>query len=325
MRVSYIMYNDDFLDDFIEFWNNSFADRRSYLKATRERMIDRCFSREGFDQNAMFLAVRGENIVGVGHAGFPVPISNMRPKIDRTVGLIHLLYVSPNVRRQGIGTHLLNLCQEYTSGTKCVFVGIMDWKGWNPYYGAGQSSLVPLWGSSEGIGISADDVEMNHFLLKRGFEVYNITVSMLANLEAISRDKLASTGIPIQRIPQRWIMCGHPLDSPISERLGRHGPCESHVYVQDGYVRGKIVTYSMEEVMPNREAIIDFMVEPSLRGKGIGRALLRSALSSMLKRGSRECELNVSPSENQRAYSIYEKYGFRTVAKWISYQKTTHK
>jgi len=194
-----------------------------------------------------------------------------------------------------------------------------DWKGWNPYYGAGQRSLLPLWGSSEGIGISSEDSETKQFLLNRGFTVFGKTVSMLTDLKSIRHDKLSPTEIPIQTIPNRWIMCGGPLESPSSERW--RGPCESHVYIEDGYIRGKIVTYSMEELVPGREAIIDFMVEPAFRGRGIGSALLRGALRSMQQRGSKECELNTSPSENQKAFLMYQRWGFQIVAEWLSYQK----
>jgi ribosomal protein S18 acetylase RimI-like enzyme len=56
----------------------------------------------------------------------------------------------------------------------------------------------------------------------------------------------------------------------------------------------------------------DLVVRESWRGRGLGEALMRHALGAFLARGLTAVELKVH-ADNERAVSLYERLGFRTV------------
>jgi ribosomal protein S18 acetylase RimI-like enzyme len=54
----------------------------------------------------------------------------------------------------------------------------------------------------------------------------------------------------------------------------------------------------------------DFVVHPSVRGQGIGEALLRTAFGAFSRRGASDVRLKVQ-SENMTARRLYARVGFR--------------
>ena len=191
--------------------------------------------------------------------------------------------------------------------------------GEDVFYSHSRSSLLPLWGSSEGIGIEASDYETRSFLEKQGYHELDKTVSMVADLSDTHRTVTSNANLV--PVPSRWIMVGGSLDDDTDDFLPPPAPCESLVYPGEGIVAGKIVTYSMSELDPKRAAITDFWVHQPHRGKGIGSILLDAALSRLLEKGFEKVELVTDPSKNPVAYDMYRRREFRVVAEWCSYQK----
>jgi len=193
--------------------------------------------------------------------------------------------------------------------------------GEDTFYSHSESSLLPLWGSSEGIGLETNDHETRIFLQKRGYHQLDNTVSMVTDLNAIPK---RATGISnMILVPNRWIMVNPdlPLDDPANDFLLPPVPCESLVYLDEGIVAGKIVTYPMSQLDTKRVAIVDFWVHQTYRGKGIGSILLDAALHHLMRRGFDKVELVTDPLKNRVAYAMYERRGFRIVAEWCSYRK----
>jgi ribosomal protein S18 acetylase RimI-like enzyme len=248
----------------------------------------------------------------MGHAGFAKKGS------DRDKGIIHVLVVRQEMRRKGIGSQLLNYCESFLSTASTVTIGAM---GEDIFYSHSESSLLPLWGSSEGIGLEAKDYETRRFLERRGYRQLDNTVSMVADLSAIS-EPVADTSNVVP-VSSRWIMANPdvPLEDPANDFLRPPAPCESLVYLQKGAVVGTIVTYSMSELEQGRAAIIDFWVHQPYRGKGIGNILLDATLNHLSKKGFNKVELVTDPLKNSVAYAMYKKRGFRIVTEWCSYQK----
>jgi len=144
-------------------------------------------------------------------------------------------------------------------------------------------------------------------------------VSVVADLSDAHR--VAANIGDVVSVPNRWIMVGGALDDETNDFLPPPAPCESLVYLEEGIVTGKIVTYSMSELDPRRAAIVDLWVHQPHRGKGIGSILLDAALSRLLEKGFEKVELVTDPSKNPVAYNMYRRRGFRVVAEWCSYQK----
>ncbi len=76
----------------------------------------------------------------------------------------------------------------------------------------------------------------------------------------------------------------------------------------------KIVGYIVADMIPNHGRALghvkDIAVHPSRRGEGIGRELLKQALSGLRARGTHSVKLEVRAS-NEPAISLYRDFGFR--------------
>jgi len=303
-------YADDLLEGLVRLWNSSFSGKRNFRMVTPQTLRSYCINREDFDPEGLFLAIDGHEVVGIGHAGFA------GKGRDRDKGLIHLLVVRSDMRRKGIGWQLLNSCESFLSGTSTITIGPM---GEEVFYSYSRSSLLPLWGSSEGIGIEASDYETRNFLEKRGYRQLDSMVSMVVDLSNIRGHVTDNAGVV--PVPDRWVMAGHRLEDETNDFWPLPAPCKSFVYLEEGVVAGKIVTYSMSELGPRRAAILDFWVHEPCRGKGIGSILLDATLHRLLQEGYDEVELKTNQLESPLAYAMYKKRGFRIAAEWCSYQK----
>lgn len=252
-------HKDDLLEGLVRLWNSSFRQKRNFRAITPQILRSYCMNRDDFDPEGLFLAVENNEVVGMGHAGFAKKGS------DQDRGLIHLLVVRGDVRQKAIGGRLLNSCESFLSRASTITIDAM---GEDVFYSHSRSSLLPLWGSSEGIGIEASDYETRSFLEKQGYHELDKTVSMVADLSDTHRTVTSNANLV--SVPNRWIMVGGSLDDETNDFLPPPAPCESLVYLEEGIVAGKIVACSMSELDPKRAAITDFWVHQPLRGKGIG-------------------------------------------------------
>jgi ribosomal protein S18 acetylase RimI-like enzyme len=83
-----------------------------------------------------------------------------------------------------------------------------------------------------------------------------------------------------------------------------------HVVIRD--------TPPMPIVVPRRFAFVDsLVVDPSVRGQGIGKALLNIAQDWAKEQGATSVELNVYEF-NQRAISFYQALGYETLSRKLS-------
>jgi ribosomal protein S18 acetylase RimI-like enzyme len=304
-------YSDDFLESIVRLWNSSFNTKRNFTMVTPQILRAYCINRPDFDPEGFFLAVENHEVVGIGHAGFA------KKSHDKGEGLIHVLAVRSDMRRKGIGQRLLDSCESFLSKASTIMIGAL---GLNVLYSHSKSSLLPLWGSSEGIGIEANDREARRFLEKREYRHLDTSVSMvmdLSNIHIHVKDVTSAVSVP-----NRWVMAGAALEDTTKDFLPQPAPCGSVVHLEDGIVAGKIVTYPMSRLDPTRVGIIDFWVHEPCRGKGIGSILLDAALRGLSQRGFAKVEVLTNPTKNAIAYAMYRRRGFRVVAEWCSYQKT---
>jgi ribosomal protein S18 acetylase RimI-like enzyme len=95
--------------------------------------------------------------------------------------------------------------------------------------------------------------------------------------------------------------CSGPDD--LGDRLGRTALVE---------LRGAVVGTLFLERDDEEASIFGFVVEPSLRGRGIGRAALRQACEQLRADGARRISLDVDVA-NDRALGLYMSIGFTPV------------
>ncbi|TMK60875.1 MAG: GNAT family N-acetyltransferase [Actinobacteria bacterium] len=63
-------------------------------------------------------------------------------------------------------------------------------------------------------------------------------------------------------------------------------------------------------------------VRPQMQRRGIGSALLRSALADLSRRGLRIAELNVDSQNESGAVDLYRKVGMTVVWEWLDYVRS---
>jgi ribosomal-protein-alanine N-acetyltransferase len=83
-----------------------------------------------------------------------------------------------------------------------------------------------------------------------------------------------------------------------------------------GAVRG----YLVARTAGDEAEVLDVAVDPAVRGRGIGRALLADALRGLGERGARRAYLEVRES-NTVALRLYQSMGFRPVGRRRGYYR----
>lgn len=84
----------------------------------------------------------------------------------------------------------------------------------------------------------------------------------------------------------------------------------------------RVRAYACTWIVADRMEINDVAVEPALRGRGLGRELLRHALDVARARGCGSARLEVRPS-NLPAIALYRSLGFREVGRRPRYYDDT--
>jgi len=87
---------------------------------------------------------------------------------------------------------------------------------------------------------------------------------------------------------------------------------------------GRIVGASYQYVLADERIgwIGDLGVRPEMQGRGIGSALLRSALADLSRRGMKIAELNVDSQNESGAVKLYRNVGMTVVREWLDYERS---
>jgi ribosomal protein S18 acetylase RimI-like enzyme len=106
-------------------------------------------------------------------------------------------------------------------------------------------------------------------------------------------------------------MRSHLLGVQYAGRRQSHGvnypDAASHVIAADGADAGWVVV----NTLPDEVRVVDIMVLPALRGRGIGNAVLRFIMAAAAEAGT-PVRLNVYIT-NHAAIRLYERLGFRRI------------
>lgn len=311
-------YREDLLGPIVEFWNREFADRRNFFpideEIFRQRVVAKHYGVEGFDSQGFFVALVGDELAGIAHAGiWSESICRLRDPqwAGGDEGYLALICVSRQHRRQGIGHALMAAvhdfwgdCEHLTIDTQCL----------SPFYGNSDGVYTPFWGTPEGIGTRWDDRETLGFLERQGFVPSRRATSYVLRL--LTSDPGGASAAVRQNMALISLNNEHLV-------IGK-GPDARQVFPQqnlfdclgcviDDKVVGLISTYCMRELGSDRRAIYDFEVALGFRGLGIGTTLLREAIQHMRQAGAEACE---AVTLDDGAGRLYEKAGFTSVAEW---------
>lgn len=105
-----------------------------------------------------------------------------------------------------------------------------------------------------------------------------------------------------------------------TRRAGHYDPSLVLVAERAGRIVG--VSYQYVLVDDGIGWIGDLGVRPEMQRRGIGSALLRSALADISRRGMRIAELNVDAENGSGAVQLYRTVGMTVVREWLDYERS---
>lgn len=140
------------------------------------------FSQPYFDSAGFFLAVEDDQVIGFCHAGFAA--NEQRTKIDNTRGTIAAVVVHPDHRRQGIGTELLQLAEQYLTAAGANHIVAGAGLGNNGFYNG-------IYGGLTASGFVADSFPWAEFWEPKGYSLASTTQVLHRDLN-IGRDPISA-------------------------------------------------------------------------------------------------------------------------------------
>jgi ribosomal protein S18 acetylase RimI-like enzyme len=248
-------------------WNEAFTQRGSPRLISNTLLERYALAKSIFDPKGLTVALNDGNVVGWAHAGMSGNPFNTQP-----TGVTCLVGVRPALRRQGIGTELLQRSEQYLRqrGAEILLAG-GHWPN-NPFY-------MGLYGGCESPGFLQSDEPAEPFLVKNGYHVqYKIRV-LQRKLDQPMR-MFDPRFVPMR---QRFeLQFGSPrrLMSPWHELV--HGWVDPLQFVLNdkqsgGWVARTLVwemdAFSFYWQRPS-VGIFDFEVNPAYRRDGVGRYFL---------------------------------------------------
>ena len=362
-RVILRPFSEHDLPALVSLWNEAFADRRNYVQLTVETFEQRILFCPAHDNSGLILAWHetgssGQDpspaLVGFVHAFKPSPRSGQYVKW-KAEHQIAVLYVDPSYRRQGIGGRLMQAAENWLYYCPVHITGETL-----PCYGTIEGPKPPFFGSTERLGIAAEETDLLHFLASRGYAIRDagdvtMTLDIAKHRPATPQTlDLDRWGLSIRPVDN-----AHPFDG--SEPSGREeyslwGDNDGYPYAAlvlvdaGGQLHGHISWYPIPSAniigkdrtsdqdidgasgMGDKIALSHFWLSPDLRGKELGSYLLDLGLHAMSEpnpnfpglcsNGPRYIELHTHLLHNERAVALYQRRGFQIEVAWVKLVKT---
>ncbi len=278
------------------------------------------FAQRYFDRDGLILAIDSESdeVVGMIHAGFGP--NDAHSDIDAGVGVICLVLVRPDFRRQGIGRELVRRAEEYlqTRGSETLIAGPAA--PFDPFY-------VGLYGGSQPSGFLESDPDAAPFLAAVGYQPVERFAVMQRDLQS-GRDPMSFKVVTIRRKTELG-MAGAPAN-PTWWWMTRYGRLDSLRFLLVPKLGGEplaaVTVLGLDLYLPKwQERVIgltDLVVPEDERRKGYGQALLLELSRRLREELVNKVEAHVSES-NSEAVKTFEAGGFARIDTGIVYRKAS--
>ncbi|QDT66457.1 GNAT family N-acetyltransferase [Calycomorphotria hydatis] len=276
------------------------------------------FSQRYFDPRGLIVAVDSESkkIVGMVHAGFGP--NEDESAINNELGVICLLLVHPDFRKQGVGRELLQRGEEYLygKGAKTVYAGAFAPN--DPFY-------VGLYGGSRPTGFLESDPDAAPFMAKAGYEP-DQRFAILQRDIVNSRDPMNFRLVTIRR--KMELVIRHDHANPTWWWMTRYGRMETLRFQLQPKTGGEEVAsvtvlgldLYLQKWQQRVIGLIDLTVDEEDQRKGYGQALLAELCRRLRDEMVTVVEAHVAETNNP-AMGVFKASGFERVDTGIVYRK----
>ena len=131
--MQFINYNSNYQKQVYDLYCDFQKEEDFYKAMSYEEFVGHLFKNPFFKDEANFLALKDDQVVGFGGA-IVKPSDDGNPNAS---GYIHTFIVKKEYRRQGIGSKLLELCEQYIkdkgrASSRLVFISPINWPWYIP-------------------------------------------------------------------------------------------------------------------------------------------------------------------------------------------------
>jgi ribosomal protein S18 acetylase RimI-like enzyme len=298
-------------------WNACFTGRGAVQLQGAAWLEYFSFAKPYFDPAGLVLATADGLTVGFAHAGFGP--NDTETALDPNIGVTCLVGVVPSHRRQGIGSELLRLSEDYLRqrGAGTLYAGPLP--PTNPF-------TFGLYGGSESAGFLESDPLARPFFERHGYRVQDATLVMQRRLDrainvadgrfAAHRLRYDIQAGPCQNVSW-WLEC-------------IAGPLELHEYrLIDKLTSRRVARALLWEMETFAQrwnehpvGILQLEVVPELRRTGLARFLLAQSLRHLREQYFSLVEIHTH-ADNAPAIGLLRGLGFEQVDLGQRYLKSS--
>jgi GNAT superfamily N-acetyltransferase len=304
----------------VDIWRSQPPERALMQPASVALFDMLLFAKQYFDPAGLVLAFDGEVPVGFGHAAFGSTDDGRR--IDRTLGVTHLVMVRPHYQGRGIGSQLLIRCEEYLrrEGAQVLYAGGVGHL--NGFY-------LGMYGGSELPGVLDSSVYAQKLFLKNDYREID-RVHVLHRDLMTFRPPIDRRLMPLRRnatmrfdydppSPNWWHASTYGCFNLVRYALMLKVPTQSTP------IEAAAATFWMMETFTrswgvHAAGLIDVQTRPELQRQGIATFLLGEAFHHLRSEGTTLVETQTMV-HNAAALGLYKKLGFTPADQGAVYRK----
>ncbi len=132
--MEFIKFNSSYEKQIYSLYKEFRDEEDFFVDMNEEQFINHLFKNPNFQAEGTFLAIDEDKLVGIGSA----LVNSRDDNNPKASGYIHTFIVKKEYRRQGIGSKLLELCEQYIkekgrSSVRLVFLSPINWAWYIPH------------------------------------------------------------------------------------------------------------------------------------------------------------------------------------------------